>query len=629
MRARFQLLLIYLLYWLAFFFAARVLFLAWNGDRAAGLGPGLLAGVLRHGLALDLSSAAWLSLLPFLLVALSTIAPLERWAGRLLRGYTALVTLVLSLLTAADLGIYRAWGRRIDAGVLEYLPHPRELWASAGGGPRVALLMVCAGLAALFLWIARRLLRPRLTALPPAHPAGGLLLAFCALLLAVPARGGIQQIPINQSSAYFTTEPFANQAALNAGWNFFDTWLRGLDRHSNRYAVMPADSARALVEGLRDAPASAGGAGASSPPGAGRRLLRVDRPDILLIVWESFTARAVERLGGVRGATPFFDRLADSGLLFRRFYAAGDRTEKGLAALLAGAPTIPNASIVTVPSKAATLPMLPRDLLRAGYSTAFYYGGELGFANLKTFALAGRFGRVLGKGDFPRSAWTSKWGADDEAVAGRLLGDLRAMPAPFFVTWMTLSSHEPFDVPGPVRVPGGDWESRFLNSLAYTDHVLGDFIARAEREPWWDRTLLIIVADHSKKLERTDAAAPYKSAGTWYHIPMLWTGGALARRGEVVDVIGSQTDLAPTLLAALGLPGGERYRFGRDLFAPTRAPHAFYGFDDGFGLVTERGAFVWEHAPDRITSSTGAVSAADLRLGRAMLQVAVQDYLDR
>jgi phosphoglycerol transferase MdoB-like AlkP superfamily enzyme len=358
-------------------------------------------------------------------------------------------------------------------------------------------------------------------------------------------------------------------------------------------------------------------------------LLAVQRPNVLLIVWESFTARSVERLGGVPGATPQFDSLAGEGLLFRRFYAAGDRTEKGLGALLAGAPTVPNASILMVPSKAATLPMLSRDLIQAGYSTAFYYGGELGFANIKSFVLSGGFARVLGKEDFPRSAWSSKWGAHDEAVAERLLGDLGGMPAPFFTTWLTLSSHEPFDVPGPVRVPGTDGESRFLNSLAYTDHVLGDFLRRAKREPWWDRTLVVIVADHSKKLERTDAAVPYKSAESWYHIPMLWTGGALTVQGENVDRLGGQADLAPTLLAALGLPGGDRYRFGRDLFAPTAGRWTYYGFDDGFGLVTEDGSLVWEHIPDRITSRTGQEGDAELRLGRAMLQLTYQDYLDR
>ncbi len=616
MPARLKLLLLYLLYWLAFFAAVRVVFLLFFHRLAGALPGGALAGTLWHGLPLDLSASAYLSLIPFLLIAVSTLKRLTRLAARLVFAYTVVATAALALLAAADLEIFREWGRRIDAAVLQYLAHPREIWASAGGGAPWLLLGIFAALTLGFVLLARRVLRPLLLALPATHVASGLPLLFAAALLFVPARGGVQQIPINQSSAYFTAEPFANQAAINVGWNFFDSWIRGLNRRENPYVVMAPDSARVVAE-AREAPV---------PP---RRVVSGVRPNVLLIVWESFTARSVERLGGVKGATPEFDALADSGLLFTRLYAAGDRTEKGLAALLAGAPTVPNASIVTVPSKARTLPLLSRDLRDAGYETAFYYGGELGFANLKGFVLEGRFDRIVGKGDFPDSSLTSKWGAHDAAAAARVEADLREMRPPFFVTWLTLSSHEPFDVPGAERLAGADGETRFINSLRYTDRVLGEFLRRAARQSWWANTLVIIVADHSKKLERTDAAVPYKSAESWYHVPMLWTGGALAARGETVNEIMSQTDLAPTLLEQLGIPGAERYRFGRALFAAPLRPWAYYGFDDGFGLVTPRGSLVWEHIPNRVTSETGALDAHDLRLGRALLQLTYQDYLDR
>ena len=617
MRPRIKFLLLYLLYWLAFFAAVRLVFLAFFYRETGLLPAATVAATFFHGLRLDFSAAAYLSLLPFLLVALSVFQPLTRPVGLLVLGWTVLATFLLALLGTADLGIFREWGRHIDAAVLQYLTHPVESWAAAGGGPRWLMLLLWLFLTLLFGVIAFRVLRPGLR-FPSAHPALALPLLGCAVLLVIPARGGVQQIPINQSSAYFSPLPFANLAAVNVGWNFFDSWHRGLNRRENPYTVMPSDSARLLC-------CQADRGEAAGPPA---RWVRGSMPNVLLIVWESFTARAVERLGGVPGATPVFDSLAGAGLLFRRVYAAGDRTEKGLAALLAGAPTIPNGSILTIPSKSRSLPMLSRDLRTAGYATAFYYGGELGFANLRSFVLEGRFDRVVGKEDFPSSTWESKWGAHDEVVAERVLADLRSTPAPFFVTWLTQSSHEPFDVPEPVRVAGTDGESRFLNSLAYTDHVLGELLRRAAREPWWDRTLVVIVADHSKRLERTDASVPYKSAPAWYHIPMLWTGGALARAG-VIDQLASQTDLAPTLLGQLELAGGAQYRFGRDLFSGPPRPWAYYGFDDGFGIVTAEGSLVWEHIPDRITSAAGRIGDAELRIGRAMLQVTYQDYLDR
>jgi phosphoglycerol transferase MdoB-like AlkP superfamily enzyme len=619
-RARLTFLLLYYGYWLAFFAAARLLFLGFFHREAARLPLAVIGGTFRHGLPLDLAGAAYLSLIPFVLIALTAIAPLTRLVSRLLLGWTLVATVLLALLAAADLGIFREWGRHIDAGVLQYLAHPRESWAAAGGGPRGIMLLLFLLFAGCFAFLAVRMIGSRVRRLPPVSGWLAMPLAGCALLLVVPARGGFQQISINQSSAYFSPTPFANQAAINVGWNFFDSWHRGLNRHDNPYRILPADSAQAVV----DSAATASGDPVGSPP----RHLRLERPNVLLIIWESFTARVVERLGGVPGVTPVFDSLAREGLLFTRLYAAGDRTEKGLAAILAAAPTVPNASILTIPSKARTLPMLSRVLNSAGYATSFHYGGELGFANIGSFIREGRFAQVTGKSDFPRATWVSKWGAHDETVAERLLADLGRKPQPFFAVWLTQSSHEPFDVPGPPRWPGTDGESRFFNSLAYTDRVLGQVLARAAREPWWDSTLVVIVADHSKKLERTDANVPYKSAAAWHHVPMLWTGGALRTTGQV-DQLASQTDLAPTLLGQLGIPGGEQFRFGRDLFAGPPRSSVFYAFDDGFGLVTRTGGLVWEHVPDRITSRFGAVSEADLRLGKALLQLTYQDYLDR
>ena len=242
---RLRLQLLYFVYWLGFFTVARVIFLLFFRDQAGALPRGTLAGILLHGVPLDLSAAAYLSFVPFLLITLSTVPGLTRALARVVMVYTVVVTALLALIAAADLEIFRQWGRRIDAAVLPYLAHPREIWASAGGGSPWLLLGILALLASAFALLAWRLLRPRLRSLPDVHPASALPLAFVAALLFLPARGGFQQIPINQSSAYFTAEPFANQAAINVGWNFFDSWSRGLNRRYNPYRAMPPDSAPA------------------------------------------------------------------------------------------------------------------------------------------------------------------------------------------------------------------------------------------------------------------------------------------------------------------------------------------------------------------------------------------------
>jgi phosphoglycerol transferase MdoB-like AlkP superfamily enzyme len=345
-----------------------------------------------------------------------------------------------------------------------------------------------------------------------------------------------------------------------------------------------------------------------------------------VIIWESLTAKVVQRLGGVP-ATPHLDSLIRAGVLFDRMYASGDRSAKGLVAILSGFPAEPHVQIINTPNKAARLPTLARDLRGAGYHTAFYYGGELEFANIKSYLLSGGFERIVGKGDFDPKDWNSKWGTHDHVVLRRLLRDTRAAPHPFFTTLLTLSSHEPFDVPASPAASGADEQSRFLIAHRYTDRSIAEFVRAAQRESWWDSTLIVIVADHGHRWPELPVAEAERAS--WqYHIPMLWLGGALAKRDTVISTIGSQTDLAPTLLAQLGLSGRE-YRWGKNLLASDARPFAFFAYHDGFGFVDPNGRLVYDETGRRVIEQEGAVGEPEVRSGMAYLRLSYQDYLDK
>lgn len=606
------------LFWVAFFVLARCGFLLYNGASSSRLTLGAIAGIFLAGLRLDLSAAAYLSVLPIAFLAVSAFRPFLDAATAVIWLWLVVAVVVTSALVAADLEIASQWSRRIDASVLLYLSTPREAWASAGVSPRGMLIGVVVGSVAVSLAIARRLvLQPvnRLegsrwwAAVPCVALIGPLFLA---------GRGGTQTWPLTVSSAYHSTEAFANLAAQNAAWGFFDSIYRRLYDRTNPFRVGADSAALAAIHSARQ------------PAGERHRPpLDVARPNVMVIVWESATARAFGSLGGVEGITPRFDSLAKSGIRFRRFYGAGDRTDKGIAAILSASPAIPRGSIVTVPSKTASLPSLSADLGRIGYSTAFYYGGELEFASLKAYLTNAGFDRVIGKADFPRSSWNSKWGAHDGVVAERLLADLDRARQPFFAVWLTLSSHEPFETPDPPTIAGTDWQSRFFNAMRYTDRVVGDLIAAASTKAWWEGTLVVIVADHGRRVLPLDAGVAHQSAEAGYRIPMLWLGGALTSRDSVVDAVSSQLDIAPTLLDAFGLEAGDRYQFGRSLLRPVRLPFGYYGFDEGFGIVTDGGAMVYDHRAGRVTSRVGRIGDQEQTLGAAMLQLSYQDYLDR
>jgi phosphoglycerol transferase MdoB-like AlkP superfamily enzyme len=176
-------------------------------------------------------------------------------------------------------------------------------------------------------------------------------------------------------------------------------------------------------------------------------------------------------------------------------------------------------------------------------------------------------------------------------------------------------------------IPGTDETSRSLNSHAYTDRSIGDFIRHAKRQPWWDSTLVIIMADHGHRLPALDSLQSRRKWET-FAIPMLWLGGALAVWDTVISQIGGQADIPSTLLAQFGLDA-TGYRWSRNLLARGATGWSWFTFSDGFGWVTDSGKLVWDNIGRQAMAEQGRISRSDLRNGQALLQSLIDDYVKR
>jgi phosphoglycerol transferase MdoB-like AlkP superfamily enzyme len=602
----------YFLFWLLFFLVGRVVFLLYHHVLAATLPLATLLGTFGYGLRLDASMVAYLCVVPFVLFIPGSLWPRFPFQ-RLLSAYSAVVGTVLAILLMADADLYRVWGFRLDATPLQYLDTPGEMAATATSAPLVLLFSLIGLIMLGGWWLYKRVVGP-LPELPPWFGQGRAALAglLYAALLAVPIRGGVQQIPVNQSDVYFSDVPFANHAALNPIWNLSDALLRLHDERPLR-PFMPDSTAQRLVGQLY--PPNTGLATAS--------LLTEARPNVLFIILESFTAKFVGSLGGEKDVTPTLDSLAQTGVLFNNIYAAGDRSQKGLVALLSGYPNQPTTSIIKYPRKTAHLPHLAHSMAAAGYHSRYYYGGELAFANMKSYLRTAGYEQLIERADFRVQDQNSKWGAHDHILFNRLLTDLPGQQAPFFVTAFTLSSHEPYDVPIAAKFPGRTETDLFRNSVYYTDFALGNFIREASRQPWWAHTLVVLVADHGHPLPNNSATDdPAK-----FHIPLVLAGGALRpeARGRTVTQLGSQTDVAATLLGQLRLPA-TGYAWSRDLLRPQQVPFAFYCYTDGFGAVTPAGTLTFDNVGRRVTRRVSEPTEAQLQLGQAYEQLSLEDF---
>lgn len=619
MIARLRFCIRYLVFWMGYYAVLRGVFLAYHHGEAGRAGVGTIAGTFLHGARMDLAAAAGPCLIVFPLVALSVFAP--RIAGRVIVALSLLFVVVVALLATIDVELYRAWGFRIDGSILQYFKTPRVMVASAKSSPELFLVLLFVALAALAVVAVIKLLRPAIRDWEPvpfpaslaAIPAGALLVAS----LYIPLHGGIQKQPIKQSTVYFSQNDFANQAAINVTWNFLDgVWHRSY-RTDNPYQYLPATEAAQVADSLL-APGNA----------APARLLRVPRPNVIIILWESLTSKVVERLGGVPGITPNFDSLTHEGILFDHFYATGNRSPRGLTGVISGYPSQPTTEIIMQPRKSASLPALPHDLSAAGYRSRFYYGGDPAFSNFKSYLMASGFDTLITDEAFEARSHHTEWGEDDHVVLTRMFGDVPQMRRPFFLTLFTMSSHEPFVVPMETVIRGSDEQSMFLNAHVYADRSVGEFIRHAKREPWWDSTLVVIVGDHGHRYPVLDSL---QTDRRWeqFSIPMLWIGGALAVRDTVVSRLGGQTDIPATLLHQLGLDAAA-YRWSRDLLAPGTRSWAWFTFNDGFGFIDAAGGKVaWDNIGRRVLAESGPTGPADVRAGEALLQQLVNDYVKR
>ena len=605
--------LLYFFSWVAYFFIGRFLFLVFYFNKTKELDFLSILKTFIYGLRLDMSFASYVSAIPFLLILVSAfISP--KSIKVLLKAYTYPLLIIITLLMLIDIVLYASWGVRVDATLLTYINTPKVMLASVSGLKLFFGILIWLLLSFVFIYLANNIINKLTANLTTKKYWQTFILLLAIGFLIIPLRGGFQEIPVNQSNVYFSKNMFANHSAVNFAWNFGRDVASGVEK-KNPYKKFDSKIAKEIIykrrTSLTDTPTDT--------------ILKTTKPNVILIIWESLSAKVVGSLGGEPNVTENLNNLSKEGILFTNFYSNGDRTDKGLIAILSGYYPQPKHSIIKLPNKTRSLPKLPLEMKKLGYSTSFYYGGDTNFGNMNTFIRMSEMDYIVDGSEFDGENWNSKWGAHDHIFLERLATDLsKPQQEPFFTTALTLTSHEPFEFPDKYKFGKNGVDNLYRSSHAYTDKAIGKFIDFAKKQPWWNNTLIVIMSDHGHPLPKHEG---YFHSPKKFKIPMLWLGGALKETEKEVTTIAGQTDFAFTLLKLLN-GNATSFEWGKNIFNNSENQYVHYVFNSGFGTITPQGTYVYDFIGNKPVIQEGNIKKMD-SLGRALSQEAYQDFMNR
>ncbi len=607
MRQRLIYLCKFYLFTVVLFIIAKIIFMLVNHE-GQSFTVGDVLNVVWHGLSLDLSTALYVLIVPFLATLVSLWWD-GRWLTRILHAYNLLVAIILTLAFVADTSLYPFWHFKLDSLCLQYFDSPAEMRASVSGlYMTVHLIVLIVGVALVYKLYQRIPLWHKAPTYRSGATAGSILLIP---LFVIGIRGGLDESTTNVGQVYFSQNQFLNHSAVNPLFNFV-TSFEETSFYVPDYEFMSEDERHAAMEGLYFTHSIA--------PDS---LLRTQRPNIVVILLESCGGIFTEEIGHRKDVMPQLNQLTKEGVYFANFYANSFRTDRGTLCTWSGFPSFPRSSIMKMPAKVRFMPGIAMSLKNAGYRTWYLYGGDINFTNMRSYLVTIGFEELHWKKDYSTEEQRSaKWGVRDDITFATLSDYLKTQaptdPAdargPVLAGYSTLSSHEPWDV------PTHRLDDEVLNAFNYLDGCIGDFVSEMKQSPLWENLLIILLPDHGYSYLGVEPTHPEHD-----HVPMLWLGGAV-KAPRRVEQLCNQTDLPATLLGQLGI-GHDEFKYSRDVMSQGYTyPFAIHTYNNAITMRDSTGFAVFDLNADRTIVDESTDSEALLKKGKAILQTAAKDF---
>ena len=588
-----------------------------------------LPAVIWHGLPLDLSMAGYLSVIPGLL-SIAVVWLKRELVKPIMNIYFIIASLFITCSFLLNASLYPYWKYPLDSTPLFYFfTSPADAIASVSIW-QVILSIVILIVLTIGVWFTLRMRgekrqqysrysygyggfgsgkRNRFDDFDRHRGRTSIILLLLTGLLFLPIRGGITVSTMNTGQAYYSQNAYLNHSAVNPLFSLFESITHQED-FASQYRFMKdkeADKIFATMTSTSDE---------NTYPLLNEATFKKGTPDILIVIMESFASDIMPSMGSYKDVAVCLDSIAQQSILFTRFYANSFRTDRGMVSILSGYPAQPTTSIMRYPRKTSQLPSIARNLVKyKNYKTTYYYGGDADFCNMRSYLVSQGYQHIISDANFPIEDKLSKWGVPDHILAAKMMEDIKAQQnekRPMLRILQTSSSHEPFEV------PYHRLKDKRLNAFAYTDSVMGAIVREYRKLPRWKNTLIVFVPDHvggyKENLNDHDRSR--------YQIPLILAGGVISRPMKV-GIIGSQHDIAATLLGQLGVEHRE-FTFSKNMMSDATPKFAFFAVNDAFGIVSEENSLIYDNRAKRIVYDKGE-KGFNLKRGQAYLQKLYDD----
>ena len=510
--------------------------------------------------------------------------------------YLGTITLLVLFFYGADFGQFAYINARLNADALIFAEDPQEtlqmVWQSY---PVIWILVGLFGAVLMMIWMFRRTHVTVTSRNINVHKFGYRRRwhAVALILLGWFIYGFFTAAPLNFFRAFNLNDEFKSNLALNPLQNFFTTFgFRDPDFKAHPKEYFPQiKSFLGLGNNTSVNYSRTRYPGSKAPE---------SKPNIVLVICESFSMYKSSMSGNKLNSTPYFNELTKEGVFFNRCFSPTFGTARGVFAIISGIPDVQLSKFSTRNDAAVNQRTIINDF--EGYEKYYFIGGRSEFNNFR-----GLINNIKDVNIYEEGKYTSQklnvWGISDKNLFLEANSVMAKQTKPFFSIIQTADNHRPYNLPEedkdfiPKNIPDEElkkygFESlKEYNAFAYTDYCFKKFIEAAKKESYFNNTIFVFVGDHGLE---GNATAMYPQA--WNdqrladeHIPLLFYAPALLTPQQHNETV-SQVDVLPTAAAM----AGQVYKnstLGRDLTDTSKKQNAafiIYHAPGWIGIVNDQ-----------------------------------------